>query len=81
MTKTKKGDKNDNFLGKSFVKLVIQRRVWHTWKKRSNLNKISPHGSLRPFTVPPALHLKNMEKFIFRDTLLCNQKYEKSLVL
>ena len=62
--------KNCNFLTKSFVKLVIQRRVWHTWKKGSNLNKISPHGSSCPFTVPPALHLKNMEKLLFRDTLI-----------
>ena len=62
--------KNCNFLTKSFVKLVIQRRVWHTWKKGSNLNKISPHGSSCPFTVPPALHLKNMEKLIFWDTLM-----------
>ena len=62
--------KNCNFLTKSFVKLVIQRRVWHTWKKGSNLNKISPHGSSCPFTVPPALHLKNMEKLLFRDTLV-----------
>ena len=43
--------KKCNFLTKSFVKLVIQRRVWHTWKKGSNLNKISPHGSSCPFTV------------------------------
>ena len=64
--------KNCNFLTKSFVKLVIQRRVWHTWKKGSNLNKISPHGSSCPFTVPPALHLKNMEKLLFRDTLMDN---------
>ena len=40
----------------SFVKLVFQGRVWHTWKKRSNLNKISPHGLSCPLKVPPALH-------------------------
>ena len=68
--------KNCNFLTKSFIKLVIQRKVWHTWKKGSNLNKISPHGSSCPFTVPPALHLKNMEKLIFRDTLIYRSKPE-----
>ena len=55
---------------KSFVKLLIQRRVWYTWKKGSNLNKISPHGLLCLFTVTPALHLKNMEKLLFWDTLI-----------
>ena len=42
--KKKKVDKNGNFWANSLVKLVFQRRVWHTGKTRSNLNKIFPHG-------------------------------------
>ena len=67
--KTKKVDKNINFWANFFVKLIIKRRVWHTWKKKSNLNKIFPLGSLCPFTVPPVLHSKDMDTFFFLDTL------------
>ena len=52
----KKVNENGYFWANSLVKLVYQRKVWHSWKKRSNLNKISPHGLSCPLKVPPALH-------------------------